>query len=188
MPAIKEIPLSKSESESFTFAEIGTITHFVLQYIPLRGNMDKDNIENEIKNMVMKKQLTAEEADNVDSSKLHRFYSSQLGKRMLSSGKVFREQPFIIRKSINDIIDFNEKTDEFVLVQGIIDCYFFEGDEIVLVDYKTDRVTGGDFDSLKNYYNPQITEYRNALEILTGKTVKESYLYLINHSKEIRMQ
>ena len=29
---------------------------------------------------------------------------------------------------------------ETVLVQGIIDAYFMEEEEIVLVDYKTDRV------------------------------------------------
>ena len=30
--------------------------------------------------------------------------------------------------------------EEMVLVQGIIDAWFYEGDQIVLLDYKTDRV------------------------------------------------
>ncbi len=40
-------------------------------------------------------------------------------------------------------IDEAWDSQERVLVQGIIDAYFLEGDEIVLVDYKTDRVRRG---------------------------------------------
>lgn len=37
-------------------------------------------------------------------------------------------------------LDDSWNGDETVLVQGIIDAYFIEGEEIVLVDYKTDRM------------------------------------------------
>ena len=57
-------------------------------------------------------------------------------------GASFREQPFVISRSAAEI-DEAWDPKERVLVQGIIDAYFLEGDEIVLVDYKTDRVRGG---------------------------------------------
>lgn len=44
----------------------------------------------------------------------------------------------MIRRSAS-LLDDSWK-DETILVQGIIDAYFTEDGEIVLVDYKTDRV------------------------------------------------
>ena len=41
-------------------------------------------------------------------------------------------------------LDASWNGDETVLVQGIIDAYFIEGEEIVLVDYKTDRIGQGE--------------------------------------------
>ena len=53
---------------------------------------------------------------------------------------------------------------ETVLVQGIIDAYFMEGDEIVLVDYKTDRVKRGQEQKLIDLYHVQLEDYARALE------------------------
>jgi ATP-dependent helicase/nuclease subunit A len=40
---------------------------------------------------------------------------------------------------------------------------------------------------LKNEYNDQIALYKEAVEKITGKKVKECYLYLFSISKEVRM-
>ncbi len=49
-------------------------------------------------------------------------------------------------------LDDSWNGDETVLVQGIIDAYFIEGDEIVLVDYKTDRIGQGEEQKLIERY------------------------------------
>ena len=64
---------------------------------------------------------------------------------------------------------------EKVLIQGIIDAYFEEDGEIVLVDYKTDSIKTGE--ELIGRYRTQVEYYKEALEKLTGKKVKESILY-----------
>lgn len=185
IPALRDIPLFKSRSSKFTPAEIGTINHSVLQLINLSGDMDHDYIKDSINEMIKKKQLTEEEAGVVETEKIMDFYSSSLGKRMLQSQEVYREQPFILKKSAGDILKGLEKGRE-VLVQGVIDCYFKEKGELVLVDYKTDRAFD-DTGRLVEQYSPQIHTYREALEKLTGLKVKESYLYLINSSKAIKV-
>ena len=48
----------------------------------------------------------------------------------------------IARKALE--LDPKWQCEENVLVQGIIDAYFIEDEEIVLVDYKTDFVRRGD--------------------------------------------
>ena len=78
------------------------------------------------------------------------------------------------------------------IVQGIIDCFFEEEGELVLVDYKTTGVgSEGEFaarrESIRTRYAMQIDLYRRALEAATGKHVKEAYLYLTNLGETIEM-
>lgn len=186
IPSLREIPLFKSRISKFTPAEIGTITHSVLQLIKLDSYMDLDYVKKSVKTMVERKQLTEEEAEVVETEKILAYYTSPLGRRMIQAKVVYREQPFILKKRLSDIVDSVEK-DREILVQGVIDCYFKEGEELVLVDYKTDRVYNGNMDSLIEHYSPQIATYREALEKLMGLKVKESYLYLLNSSRAIKV-
>ena len=75
--------------------------------------------------------------------------------------------------------------DEPVLIQGIIDAYFLEGEEIILVDYKTDRLQPGEEHLLTEKYRVQLEDYAAALEQLTGRHVRERWLYSFSLGKEI---
>ena len=72
-----------------------------------------------------------------------------------------------------------------MLVQGIIDAYFLEEDEIVLVDYKTDHVRKGDEKKLIDLYHTQLEDYARALQRMTGRKVKEKYIYSFALKKAI---
>ena len=78
-----------------------------------------------------------------------------------------------------------------MLVQGIIDCYFRDGDELVLLDYKSNRLSykdrESDIERIREEYLEQINLYRRALEEGTGLSVKEAYLYLLDKSITISM-
>ena len=75
--------------------------------------------------------------------------------------------------------------EERVLVQGIIDAYFLEGQDIVLVDYKTDYVRKGEEQKLVDLYHIQLEDYAQALERMTGRKVKEKYIYSFALKKSI---
>ena len=60
-------------------------------------------------------------------------------------------------------------------MQGIIDAYFEEDGDLILVDYKTDRVR--DLTELAAKYKIQLIYYKEALERLLHKTVREMYIY-----------
>ena len=69
---------------------------------------------------------------------------------------------------------------------GVIDSYFRENNELVIVDYKTDRVIDKDAAKvLTDRYKEQLDYYSEALMSITGLKVKESYLYSVENSKEI---
>lgn len=85
-----------------------------------------------------------------------------------------------------------EMEGETVIVQGIIDCYFEEGDGFVLLDYKTNWIDENkDFDQeakrLRRTYRGQIEIYRQALEASKGRPVKEACLYLFGSGKLVEM-
>ena len=71
---------------------------------------------------------------------------------------------------------------ETVLVQGIIDAFFVEEGQIVLLDYKTDVIRT--MEDLWNRYQVQLDYYQEAVEKLTGKRVKEKILYSCYLEKE----
>jgi ATP-dependent helicase/nuclease subunit A len=72
-----------------------------------------------------------------------------------------------------------------VLVQGIIDAWFIEGGEIVLLDYKTDRVDTAK--ELTDRYRIQLDLYKRALEAATDMKVKEVFIYSFRLHEVIRL-
>ena len=112
---------------------------------------------------------------------------SELGKRMKEAAQkklLYKERQFVTGIPFSDM-DKEAKTDDFVVVQGIIDVYFEEEDKIILVDYKTDRVREGEEDILIRRYRAQMESYQQALEKITGKCVKEIYIYSVTLQKTI---
>ena len=76
-------------------------------------------------------------------------------------------------------------TEEKIFIQGVVDCLFADGDGLVLVDYKTDRVKEGR--ELAGKYATQLRLYAQAVEAILQKPVKETYLYVFSTSEVISM-
>lgn len=77
------------------------------------------------------------------------------------------------------------ESEEMVLVQGIIDAWFVEDGNAVLVDYKTDFVKTGHEKELVEKYQAQLDYYAQALERLTDYKVQERIIYSFSLGKEI---
>lgn len=188
IPSLVEKPKFLEGTKTFTPEERGTILHFVLQHLDLNIiRQDIDSIKEQIDMMIIRELLTEEEAEIVDVSKIKDFFNSKLGSRILNSSKVYREVDFNIKKKAEDIIKGLTQCDESLLVQGSIDCYFEEEDGLVLVDYKSDRVMSKNLNPIISRYDVQLELYKEALEKITGKKVVETYLYLFDVGKEVRI-
>jgi ATP-dependent helicase/nuclease subunit A len=129
--------------------------------------------------------ITDECVEAVNSFKIMTFLKSELAYRMWSSrskGGLFREQPFVLSIPANKVnSEFPES--ESVIIQGIIDAYFKEGDSIVLLDYKTDAVENTA--DLVKRYETQLDYYEEAIEKLTGLKVKERILYSFSLGEQV---
>lgn len=105
---------------------------------------------------------------------------------MLNSDFIKREQAIYTQIRMADVYiyedllheDNNVYDKETLMLRGIIDAYFEENGEIVLVDYKTDFVNEENKVDVVNKYKKQLELYSEALERLTGKNVKEKCIYL----------
>lgn len=115
------------------------------------------------------------------------FLKSPLAARMIAAqeqGALYKEQPFVLGVEANQLSE-QYPEEELVLIQGVIDVFFYEDDGIVLADYKTDRVENEQ--QLADRYRAQLDYYQRALEQITGKQVKERYLYSFCLQKEIQL-
>lgn len=157
-------------------AQRGTAIHYVMQkFIPFEG-MTAENVRDFITELKLAGELSDEEASSVDEQLIINFYSSDPGKRILKSKKVVREAPFELKIPASDI--FDEAGSEQILLQGVIDLYFYEDDEIVIVDYKTDSAQN--IEQIKQKYRLQLEYYKLAAETICKKTVKNVILYLFS--------
>jgi ATP-dependent helicase/nuclease subunit A len=184
LPVLVKKPRFLEGEKGISAAEAGTVMHFVMQHIDFR---DPD-IETQIKEMISKDLLTEKQALSVDIQRIRRFLKSRLGMRMLASDSINREVPFNIEIPCSELyrnIDDEECRSETLLLQGIIDCFFEDDDGIVLIDYKTDYVPAGGADSIRDRYRLQMEYYSRALEKLTGKRVKEKYIYLFYNGETL---
>jgi ATP-dependent helicase/nuclease subunit A len=103
-----------------------------------------------------------------------RVLDSPLWKRAMDSGQHYSEVPFYTGIKIDKPEDKAEDT----VISGTIDLVFKEGDGWVIVDFKTDTVSGEQqLASLVGYYAPQLELYRKAWESVVGEPVREIGLY-----------
>ena len=61
------------------------------------------------------------------------------------------------------------------MLQGAVDCAFVENGEIIIVDYKTDKVRS--MRELKDRYSEQLRLYSFAMQLSTGMKVRERVIY-----------
>lgn len=160
-------------------AKYGTEVHALMQRLDYTKQYDIGSLKAFGKELTERRILHKELVDTMPYKEIISFTESVLGKRLREAAvqnHVFCEKQFVAGFPQCDLMP-DTKSTELILLQGVIDVYFEEEDGMVLLDYKTDYVAQGDRDTLLTRYRTQILSYKKVLEQLTGKTVKESYIY-----------
>ena len=180
--------LSGEEGQKTKFSPVdkGIIVHLVMQNIDYRRVSREDSIKQQLGEMVEREILTPEQLAVVEVNKIWRFFQVKLGQRVLQAKRLFREAPFNLLTPANEVFPATESQEE-LLIQGIIDLYFYEGEDIVLLDFKSDIVHHKSEEEILAPYQVQLKLYKKALERITGHRVKESYLYFFDLNRAIRV-
>ncbi|SKA89879.1 DNA helicase/exodeoxyribonuclease V, subunit A [Clostridium sp. USBA 49] len=190
---ISKKPAFLEERKGLSAAERGTVLHFVMQHIDLKNVGSFNEIDKQIKSMVLRELLTEEQAKTINIDKILNFFKSPIGKRMLKVNDldkdIEREVAFHIRvksTEINNNLSKEIYEKEETLLMGVIDCFFKEEDGIVLLDYKTDYITKENMEEIKKRYERQIYYYAKAIESIIGEKPKEKYIYLFSSGEIIK--
>ncbi len=143
--------------------DLGSLTHLLLE----KGwDWDGATFEKGAAFYIEKMGMTPEQAAQA-LDWVKKALQSDLLQRAKRSGKAFRELPVTGQNPDGSFLN------------AVIDLAFLEGDEWVVVDYKTDR----DTEKLKDKYRQQLVYYGDLLTRFTGKKVKEAHLYFLRHDR-----
>ena len=158
----------------------GTMVHRFLSLMDLEpvrqaGGAGQELLLAQLEGFMRENVFTREDAALVRTEMISRFFASDIGRRLLASPEAHREWCFNLLVKERGMI-----------VQGMIDCAFREGDGWILLDYKTDRIT--DENAFVEEYRPQLEWYTVALQELTGLPVKERWLYALSVDKAYRVE
>jgi len=162
-------------------AERGAAWHAVMQHVPLDRPVDEDAVLAVMRQLAEKDILPAALLPDIDPAPIARFFRTGLGRRLIASGSAEREVPFTLALPAPDVYPDAPAAleGETVLIQGVIDCLFEEEDGLVIVDFKTDRVTGDPRDAAEKY-RVQLDLYARAARALRKRPVKEAALYFFD--------
>lgn len=178
------------EKEEVKGAVLGTVYHRIFELLPLHELHTKDELKQVIDELIKNKKVTKEEIKAVSIKRIEQFLQSQLGQRMATAarkGQLFRERQFVMGIPACELIKAC-KSEELILVQGIIDAFFIEDGEITLVDYKSDYIPADQGDEfLIQRYKAQMDYYEIALEKIFNCTVKEKIIYSVRRGREIKV-
>jgi ATP-dependent helicase/nuclease subunit A len=167
----------------------GTAVHRVMECLdfaalagvdPADESQVSDFVARELSRMEKGGEITPEMRSLVPDSMIESFAKSSIAGKMAAAalrGELFKEKPFVMEQ-------------DGVLIQGIIDVFWFEGDHLAVLDYKTDRVESAD--ELVMRYDTQLILYAQALDRIFGgdaqkRTTKETYIYSFRLKEVVRL-
>ncbi|MBQ2827044.1 MAG: PD-(D/E)XK nuclease family protein, partial [Clostridia bacterium] len=187
LPSLAAMPQFLGGESGFG-AEAGTATHVFMQFCDF-DRLKTEGVNSELDRLVSLGFLTGEMKSLVRCDEIARFLSSPLFADMMNAKKLWREQRFNI---FLDAVRFTEDPEqkerlrtEKLLVQGVIDCFFIsDTDELILVDYKTDRLTRYQISNraaaeecMRKRHGRQLSYYKTALGEILGRRVDRCLIY-----------
>ena len=182
-----------------TPAERGTATHLFLQFCDFERT-EKTGVPEELCRLIDRGFIPDNSASLVFEKELEAFFHSELFKEIKKAKRVIREQRFNIllpTSTLSTDPEFLKQTEgEELAVQGVIDLLIEdENGEMILCDYKTDRLTEemAENDSLlkKEMYRrhgDQLSYYTKAVERLFERKCKKVLIYSTAAKKAIEIE
>lgn len=155
----------------------GTATHLFLQFCDFAA-AEKLGVEAEADRLAVAGFITKDDRELINIHQIENFLRSDIYRRMKTARCVWREQRFRLRLPAAFFSRREDKEsifgDEKILVQGVIDCFFIEEDgSVVIVDYKTDRLSRAEIANpalasakLIHRHSRQLAYYRAATSLL----------------------
>lgn len=164
------------ENEGYTAVRKGILVHFILENLDMSIS-SRDELKKYIDDLVLKGTISEKDKKYINVTRIYNFLNSKIGMELKKSQKIFREYEFILK----------DKTISNSVIQGVIDLFYVKDNgEVILVDFKTDRLF--EEDVFITRYKKQLDIYKEAIEKLLSIKVSNTYIYSFSLNKEIEIK
>jgi ATP-dependent helicase/nuclease subunit A len=182
---------------------IGTATHLVISQLDWvrHRRITKEAIEKVIDKLLADGAITEAVAEHIDTDSIMTFFESELGRITFDTGNsVWREWLFTfampasgwkldgLDKPQHDIRNTQYAIRDTIIVQGIIDVLVKTPDGLLVIDFKTDRITAEEVSERAELYRRQLELYSKAAESILKVKLLGKWLYFLTPGCEVEIK
>lgn len=172
-----KMPSFLQKDKEYTPVRKGILVHFILENLDFKKVLSKEELKKYIKELLKLNVLTIEDEKQININSIYNFLNSKIGKELKDVDYIYKEQEFILK-------DYEISKS---VIQGVIDLYYInKNNNVVLVDFKTDRIKYEN-EYIKKY-KIQLDIYKRAIEKITNLKVENTYIYSFELNKEIEVK
>lgn len=171
-----KLPSFLEKNIEYTPVRKGILVHFILENLDFSKLWNENDLKEYINKLKNDKVLREEDVNQINIKKIYNFLNSKIGTKLRIAKQIYKEQEFILKD-----LEISKST-----IQGVIDLYYInENNNIVLIDFKTDRIKNEN-EYIKKY-KIQLDIYKKAIEKIIGLKVENVYIYSFELDKEIEV-
>ncbi len=180
-----EMPEFLSKEKKASAAEAGTATHQFLQFCDI-ANARTNGIESEAERLCELGFISERQKSSLHTDELAVFANGDFARRLEKADSLRREFRFNCFMPAHKLTENNELAEKLkgkeLPVQGVIDGFFLEGENVYLFDYKTDRIpdklsVDEAKDMLRERYRWQLSCYAEALKRIFSRKISGAMIY-----------
>lgn len=167
---------------------LGSAVHLVVEHLDLSQAVDAGAIQRTMIRLADDGLLEESVLVQIDAGAIAAFFDSELGQLAQAAGAaVLREWPFTYGLDAALVKRDREPFDseEIVVLQGIVDMIIPTESGLVIVDFKTDRVTAETAGTRAAQYTEQLRAYARAAGDILKEPVAAAWLYFLTPRKAI---
>ncbi len=166
--------------------EYGNAIHNFLRFVNFHACTSRENVAQEIRRLQEEGFISSEHARMITPETIYLFFSSDVGKKLITCENVLREYKFSL---LDDGSAYDPSlVGEQILLQGVVDCAMVESDGLTVIDFKTDYVTEESLQNVANRYAIQVQTYADALSRIFELPVKDKMLYFFRLNRFFRIE
>jgi ATP-dependent helicase/nuclease subunit A len=163
---------------------IGTATHLIISQLDLSKPVDKNAVETTIERLLADGAIPDSVSEHISIDSIVAFFESELSRKVLENyPNVRREWPFTFALPASNLLDSSDErratSDETIVVQGIIDMLVKTPQGLLIIDFKTDRITAGKVAQRAELYRKQLELYGRAASAILKAKLLAKWLYFL---------
>jgi ATP-dependent helicase/nuclease subunit A len=185
---------------------IGTATHLIISQLDLSKPVNKKAVEKTIERLLADGAIPDAVAEHINTASILEFFESELGRQVAKeypnvrrewpftyalpaySSSVVRDAYFVKANMQNDIRNTQYAIRDTIIVQGIIDMLVQTPQGLIVIDFKTDKITSDEVSQRAELYKKQLDLYGRAASAILKQKLLAKWLYFLTPATEFEIK